>query len=119
MEYILLIGYTIGIYQLGVFHGVSMFVDPEPSEDEEEEYYEDEEYDIQPVKRESELPSDLMTIRFEYDEVEELFFVYEERTNKYLAHGPTTDSVEALLLERFPDKKFGINEEHAKELGML
>lgn len=113
MELILLIGYTIGVYFIGLRRGVGMMMEHDDHlEDLDEEFYEE-----QVVEQKSE--DKKIMIRIEYDEKEDYFFVHEEGTSKFMAHGRTWQEVEERLKDRFPGQLFTIDEDHAKEIGML
>lgn len=116
MEYILLIGYTIGVYFIGLRRGVNMMMDTIEDNDE----YDEELGIINPEAEKTEVKkNDKIMIRIDYDEKEEYFFVHEEGTHKFMAHGKTWQEVEERLKERFPGQVFSIDEDHAKEIGMI
>lgn len=116
MEFILLIGYTIGIYLLGIRNGIRTILENEIEypDDVEDESAELQQQIIEETNKESKI-----MIRIEYDEKEKYFFVHEEDTHKFMAHGKTWREVETRLKERFPGMKFGIDEDHAREIGIM
>lgn len=115
MEFILLIGYTIGVYVIGIRRGIGMMLD------RHEDYSEDFQDMIDEIERSETAPKEKqkIMIRIEYDENEKYFFVHEDGTNKFMAHGKTWQEVEKRLKERYPNDKFGIDEDHAREIGII
>ena len=114
MEFILLIGYTIGVYLIGIKRGIQIYLEVEQPQEElyEEEYLEE-------YSDTSTIDTSKIMIKIEYDDKEDLIFVYEKDTKKFMSHGKTWEEVELKLLERYPNKTFGIDEDNAKELGIL
>lgn len=114
MEFILLIGYTIGVYYIGMRRGIRIVLEQEELESEMNEEYIEEFVPEQTEKKDTKI-----MINIEYDENEGYFFVHEQNTQRFMAHGKTWQEVEERLKERFPGQLFGIDEDHAREIGML
>lgn len=103
MEYFWLIVVAVAFYVIGVHNGIMSVL-------EEEEDYAPTEETIEDKK---------IMIRIDYDETDGYFFVHEQKTKQFMAHGKTWQEVEERLKLRFPGVKFSIDEDHAKEIGMI
>ena len=112
MEYILLIGYTVGVYLVGVRVGMTFVLKHHDEFVEEDELFDN-------SKQVNETIDTKIMIHIEHSDVDGYFFVYEQDTKRFMAHGKTWQEVEVRLKERYPGSTFGINEEHAKEIGMI
>jgi hypothetical protein len=57
-------------------------------------------------------------IRVRVEKVNNYLFVYNDKTNEFMAQGKTEEELSEILKQRYPGKRFAASENNLKEVGL-
>ena len=74
---------------------------------------------VKEVEHQIEVESTILPIRIMIEKHNDVFYVYSEDDQMFMAQGSTFEDVEETLIKRFPGKRFAADPENLKEIGYI